>query len=104
MTDFVSKHTHTMLVSVWFVLCLDPLFFPPHIQPVRDDETRIIFIKNISPDKAKELCNTWKKHSHVVNFLPLLNKVNQPSRYVFFCGHSAVLFIIIIYWSYQTAF
>ncbi|XP_056883014.1 uncharacterized protein LOC130522542 isoform X2 [Takifugu flavidus] len=42
--------------------------------PVRGAAERTIFIKNISLDKARELCNTWKKHSHVVNFLPLLNK------------------------------
>lgn len=54
-----------------------------YIQPVRCNAERIVFIKNISFDKARELCNTWKKHSHVVNFLPLLNKVQTLQRCLF---------------------
>lgn len=78
-TNFVS--TRTCLASFFaliHVVFRSALVF--YIQSVQDDAERIIFIKNISIDKARELCNTWKKHSHVVNFLPLLNKVQNPPQ------------------------
>lgn len=82
MTNFVSTHT----CSASFCPLIHVVFRSAlvlYIQPVRDDAERIIFIKNISFDKARELCNTWKKHSRVVNFLPLLNKVQTLQMCLF---------------------
>lgn len=81
MTKFVSMHTCSASFCPLIHVFRSALVF--YIQPMRDDAERIIFIKNISFDKARELCNTWKKHSRVVNFLPLLNKVQTLQRCLF---------------------
>lgn len=41
--------------------------------PVKDD--RVLFLKNISQNKAAEVAALWKQNSNVSNFFPLLNKV-----------------------------
>lgn len=59
-----------------------------YFQTVKDDTT--VYIQNISPGDAGDLCSIWKKHSHVVNFLPLLNKVIRRQR-CFFLGDAVGL-------------
>lgn len=81
MIKFVSTHTCSASFCPLIHVFRSALVFS--IQPVRDDAEKIIFIKNISFDKARELCNTWKKHSHLINFLPLLNKVQTLQRCLF---------------------
>lgn len=100
-------------MKTWLRVCpldsrSDPLFFFFfYTQPVKDDETNVIFVKDISPDEARDVCNTWKRHGHVINFLPLLKKVQTQPDGCFQrppCRLYLAAFESALCWSFSQAF
>ncbi|XP_072232731.1 uncharacterized protein [Leuresthes tenuis] len=57
-----------------------------------DDGTRTVYIHNISPSETSELRKALRKMGHVINFLPLLNKVFIEFESCFAADRLAVWF------------
>lgn len=68
--DANIKWGHPRLFDSVFDSCYSLFSMQPS---VKDD--RVLFLKNISQNKAAELAVLWKQNSNVANFFPLLNKV-----------------------------